>query len=438
MVLYFPLSDNDFQRQWKIEQDLYKQSINIDIDLSEIFLDTKFFDEDFRSYLLGLFDDIDGLIEGILIKSDNYQALNTILPKYQGDVNLFWTDPPFNTENPQFIYKDNFKDSSWLSMMDNRLSLVNQILNDKGSIYIHLDENADYLCRSLLNQYFIFRNEIIAKHFWWRMNAKKKIYEAIHDTILFYTKSDEYSFNYILIEWEWEEKYRFITTVYDKYLTTKYSQFNYKENAFGYKVWETTQKTEDYLQKYIRVSSKKWETVMDIFSGTGTTLSVAHKMGRKWIGVEMWEHYDKITVNRMKKVLIWDMAWVSKEEDIQWKGGWFFKYYSLEQYEDVLSNTVYWEQVSSFDDDHSDPYTKYIFLADEKMTRAINRDEESGAVTVDLSKLYPDIDIPETLSHLLWKKIKTIRDGIVTFADWQKIDTHNLDYNIIKPLIWWK
>ena len=94
--------------------------------------------------------------------------------------------------------------------------------------------------------------------------------------------------------------------------------------------------------------------------------------------------------------------------------------------------------MSLFDDNHTDPYSRYIFLADEKMTRSLERDEKSGKVKVDLSKLYPDIDIPETLSHILGKKIKTIREGIVTFTDGQVIDTNDLDYNIIKPLIWWK
>lgn len=56
---------------------------------------------------------------------------------------------------------------------------------------------------------------------------------------------------------------------------------------------------------------------------------------------------------------------------------------------------------------------------------------------VDLSKLYENIDIPETLSNLLGKWIKKISTDYVEFKDGEKIDIKNLNYKLIKPLIWW-
>ncbi|MCD6226725.1 MAG: hypothetical protein J7J93_02945, partial [Candidatus Aenigmarchaeota archaeon] len=62
---------------------------------------------------------------------------------------------------------------------------------------------------------------------------------------------------------------------------------------------------------------------------------------------------------------------------------------------------------------------------------------KNNKVKVDLSKLYPDIDIAETLSNLLGKWIKKISKNEVEFEDGEKINLKDLDYKIIRPLIWW-
>jgi len=58
-------------------------------------------------------------------------------------------------------------------------------------------------------------------------------------------------------------------------------------------------------------------------------------------------------------------------------------------------------------------------------------------VKVDLSRLYSNVDVPETLSNLLGKWIKRITPEYVEFEDGERIDLKNLDYKLIKPLIWW-
>jgi hypothetical protein len=77
-------------------------------------------------------------------------------------------------------------------------------------------------------------------------------------------------------------------------------------------------------------------------------------------------------------------------------------------------------------------------MKDEKMLKTLEIDYENNKVKVDLDKLYPNIDIAETLSNLTGKWIKKINDGEVEFEDGTKIGTKDLDYKLIKPLIWWE
>ena len=74
-------------------------------------------------------------------------------------------------------------------------------------------------------------------------------------------------------------------------------------------------------------------------------------------------------------------------------------------------------------------------MKDEKMLKAMEIDYENEKVKVDLSKLYPNIDIAETLSNLTGKWIKKISDDEIEFEDGTKINTKDLDYKLIKPLM---
>ena len=86
--------------------------------------------------------------------------------------------------------------------------------------------------------------------------------------------------------------------------------------------------------------------------------------------------------------------------------------------------------------------SEYVFMKDEKMLEAIEIDYEKDKVKVDLEKLYPNIDIAETLSNLTGRWIKEVKGQkskvkSVVFEDGSEIDVANLDYKLIKPLIWW-
>jgi len=121
----------------------------------------------------------------------------------------------------------------------------------------------------------------------------------------------------------------------------------------------------------------------------------------------------------------------------EYQGGGFFKYYELEQYEEALANCKY-EDGDLFNAPGRSPYQEYVFMKDEKMLKALEIDYEKEKIKVDLTKLYPSIDIAETLSNLTGKRIKKISNDEVKFEDGTKINLEDLDYKLIKPLIWWE
>jgi len=75
---------------------------------------------------------------------------------------------------------------------------------------------------------------------------------------------------------------------------------------------------------------------MDFFLGSGTATAVAHKLKRKWIGIEMGDYFYTVILPRMKKVLAYDKSGISKQLP-EYKGGGFFTYFELEQFDDVLN-----------------------------------------------------------------------------------------------------
>ena len=88
--------------------------------------------------------DLDEALDGLLIKSENWQALNTILAKYKEKVQTIYIDPPFNKEqDADYLYNVKYKDSTWVSILENRLKLARDLLSEKGSIFIRCDYNGN-------------------------------------------------------------------------------------------------------------------------------------------------------------------------------------------------------------------------------------------------------------------------------------------------------
>jgi len=107
-------------------------------------VDTRYFSQEFKEKLLEKLTekaDLDDLLDGLLIKSENWQALDTILNKYKGIIKTIYIDPPYNTGSDEFLYIDRYQHSSWLTMMENRLSLAKELMSDDGVIFVSMDDN---------------------------------------------------------------------------------------------------------------------------------------------------------------------------------------------------------------------------------------------------------------------------------------------------------
>ena len=363
-------------------------------------IDTKYF-KDLEYEILSLFDDLDNSLDGWLIKSENYQALNTILPKFKGKVQTIYIDPPFNLDSSdQFLYRTNYKDANWATLLENRLRLAKEFLDKKGSIFVRCDHNGNHVVKFLLNEIFgkdNFRNEMILKKTAGMPKRETKNMEMETEYLLYY--ANNYENLYFNQLWEgrkpewmpvmikfnrggptgkpiiYEGNEYFPPDGYSWAIGNDIAQNLFKLGRMrivdgkpqilidkktvgsnwtdipGYSSpsrWGfSTENHEKLLKRTIETSSQEKELVMDFFLGSGTTTAVAHKLGRKWVGVEMGSHFYSFNdkkdipsgiVVRMKEVLAGtgnhEPCGISK--DVNWQGGGFFKYCELEQFENLI------------------------------------------------------------------------------------------------------
>ena len=116
-----------------------------------VMLDTAFFDAGFKARLLASFDDLDAATDGLLIHGENYQALSLLGSKHAGRIGYVYIDPPYNTSEWSFLYKNHYKHSSWISMMADRLQLSKSLLNPSGVIAVAIDDTENHHLRMLLD-----------------------------------------------------------------------------------------------------------------------------------------------------------------------------------------------------------------------------------------------------------------------------------------------
>lgn len=115
-------------------------------------LDTAFFPVEFKQRLLSSVENIDAECNGLLINSENFQALEFLREKQTESISGIFIDPPYNTGDDGFVYKDNYFDSSWLSMINDRLRLSTELMSNRASTMISIgDEESEYLA-SLIRQ----------------------------------------------------------------------------------------------------------------------------------------------------------------------------------------------------------------------------------------------------------------------------------------------
>ena len=172
--LYPEIADNEAQRkEWvklfaidEIKGDLhsrkYSKPLTVKFLKESLFLvlDTGFFDEEFKERLIASVDDFDEQCDGLLIHSENFQALNLLQERYREQVKCIYIDPPYNTSASEIIYKNSYKSSSWLSYVENRLNLSKPLMTIDGMKCVTIDDFEFHKLRELMA--IIFGEENIA------------------------------------------------------------------------------------------------------------------------------------------------------------------------------------------------------------------------------------------------------------------------------------
>ena len=306
--------DNNFSFNKRLEEHKYLP------------IDTKYF-KNLELEILSLFDNLDEALDGRLINSENYQALNTLKDRYKEKIQCIYIDPPFNTGS-DFIFLDSFQDSTWISILNDRLRISKDFLKDTGSIYLHLDHIAEHYGRELLDLNY-GKNNFRAKITWntgdnisgFKAQAQNWIRQA--DFIHFYTKSNKYKFHKINEILNEKEKLKFgWLDIVSKDKDNKYIEYwdnntltnkivNYKTKPKG-TIWNdifsfmysesreteslsfvSNQKPENLLRRIIQSSTDKKDYILDFFAGSATTAAVAHKLNRKYIIVELGDFFNE-------------------------------------------------------------------------------------------------------------------------------------------------
>jgi adenine-specific DNA-methyltransferase len=114
-------------------------------------VDTKHFDQPFKDRLLESFEKIEDFIDGVLIQSDNFHALNLMVTRHRHEIKCIYIDPPYNTDASAIVYKNDYKDSSWLCLMESRLLIAQHLLQDSGILCAAIDDEEVLGLRFLLS-----------------------------------------------------------------------------------------------------------------------------------------------------------------------------------------------------------------------------------------------------------------------------------------------
>ncbi|MES2403494.1 MAG: site-specific DNA-methyltransferase [Pseudomonadota bacterium] len=273
-----------------------------------------------------------------LIYGDNLLAMAALLagdentPSLRGKVDLIYIDPPFDSkadyrtkvtlpgveleQRPtvieQFTYSDTWSDgtASYLAMITPRLVLMRELLAETGSIYVHLDWHVGHYVRLVLDDVLgkqQIRNEIVYCYSGGGVPASEM--PRKHDTIFWYTKGSNWTFNTQYRPYSEGTVQRGRTAIKgpDAQLRREGTPINdwwtdvkkITSPTDPEKLYYDTQKSEELLSRIIKMSSDEGNLVLDVFNGSGTTAAVAEKLGRRWIATDIGKPACLITRKRL-------------------------------------------------------------------------------------------------------------------------------------------
>jgi DNA modification methylase len=329
-----------------------------------------------------------------LIWGDNKLVMASLLKEFKGKIDLIYIDPPFDVgadftmnvpigDKTETVGKDQsalemvaYRDmwgkgtDSYLYMMYERLVLMRELLSDKGSIYVHLDWRVVHPIKIIMDEIFgkdNFRNDIV--WFYRRWTAQSNTFQRMHDTVLFYTRTDNYLLNRIHIEptegqkikhqkgWDRnsvmiggerrpqlivynqakvdeaikrgqiqvEEYARIVVVETSQTIAPDVWEINYINSQAIERLSYDTQKPAALLERIIKASSNEGDLVADFFCGSGTTGAVAEKLGHRWIMSDL----GRFAIHTSRKRLI-EIQRTLHHENKQYRS---FDVYNLGRYE---------------------------------------------------------------------------------------------------------
>ncbi len=488
-------------------------------------IDTRYFDEEFKFKLLEKISerfDLDEILDGILIKSENWQALNLLLNKYRERVKSIYIDPPYNTGSDEFLYRDRYQHSSWLTMMENRLSLARELMKDDGVIFVSIDDNElerlkiimslvygedkfletfiwnntstppslSNISRKNVEYILTFTKQGITRKFKGRIakgndapllntgnpmilltfphetvkfsiadgiysKGKKKrvillddvvvenglnknafrvqceskwtqetLEEEIKKGTIFLVKSEDFSIRYLRtseeIEWITPDKY--IDNVFLEKKAGVGTNEDAKKELNNLSIdFPSYPKPVSLIHYLIRMISGSDDVVLDFFAGSGTTAHAVMKLNkedggkRKFILIEIADYFYTVIIPRIKKVA-YSFNWKDGKPQDTDGIGVFFKYHTLEQYEDALDNIELKENKKAkelFKDEYLLKYFLDFETIDSEYLLNIEKLKNPFAYKLKINEgAEPKevvVDIPETFNYLLGLKVKKIK-----------------------------
>lgn len=280
-----------------------------------------------------------------LIWGENKLVMASLLEEFRGKIDLIYIDPPFDVgadftmsvpigdqkdeiEKDQSIlemvaYRDMWgrQTNSYLTMIHERLTLMKELLSERGTIYVHVDSRMNSAIKLLMDEIFgkTLLNEIIWHYRRWPTPARE--WQKMHDTILAYCKvkgqhifQKQYGPRSEETQKRWKDKSIVASHSGGGRRVPSQSTEAVSEGAPLDDVWDIsiiapvaherldypTQKPEALVRRILESSSEEGSLVADFFCGSGTTLAVAEKMNRKWIGCDL----GRFSVHTARKRLI--------------------------------------------------------------------------------------------------------------------------------------
>jgi len=310
----------------------------------------------------------------MLIWGDNKLILHSLLEKYRGQIDLVYIDPPFDVgadftmevqlgdEKDSVLkeqsimeavaYRDTWGNGtdSYVHMIYERLTLIRELLSSRGAIYVHCDWRVGSYLKLILDDIFgreHFQREIAVSTGWpLGFKTSTNNFIRMHDTIYYYTKSNDFIFNKQYTEYSvdyekrarkdedgrlwvdqslgsikpdkleelkkqnrvfqttsgnWRKK-QYLDEMSGSMLSDIWTDINPINSQAVENLGYPTQKPEPLLQRIISASTNSDSIVADFFCGSGTTIAVAEKLGRRWIGADLGRFSIHTTRKRMLQV----------------------------------------------------------------------------------------------------------------------------------------